>query len=480
MATDGLWDVMDGGEVSEEFNLVERKKRKKDRRSIFTIGFGRGTPDGFVRRLKSNGITKIIDVRGCPDKTGRDCFNCAGARRLCEGAGIEYENEKKLGNKPTRIGENLKNGGEEILEDLAMEIDAGDGDGEKRICVMCACGNYERCHRREVAGRIIGKCEKGVIARHIGRDGEITKEVLSLRELIPIGGEERKTPLEKHEEILSLGELIKNEKGIGGEERKTPLEKHEEILSLGELIKKGNEGHNYRETSSLGELIKTQMKTEQIFKINGRIETIEPKKEGEWRKEGGEGETTAGEEENENRVEWEESRETSSQEEEIEEIEEDRSGGKREESRETLSQEEVNEEIVNRFLESIEGEKERRNENHAREPGLAEERKKEHGKIEREEIEIKKQLLGNSSRQNKTPKVANQGGKSKIAMGEPREERKGKGVWEERKIAQEARAIKDEEEEVARAILASLTEEEEVAIEIISDEIEGLHRKRIL
>lgn len=127
--------------------------------TFFTAGYEQSEPADFIRRLQSNGVEMIVDVRDMPLSRKRG-FSKNQLQELLAEVDIEYLHVKPLG-APKEIRDPLRAGGswweyikgyERVLKKQAAEIDALIKLArEKRICLLCFERNPAECHRSLVA-----------------------------------------------------------------------------------------------------------------------------------------------------------------------------------------------------------------------------------------------------------------------------------------------------------------------------------------
>lgn len=129
---------------------------------LFTIGYQALTPAEFVKRLKTAGVERVVDVRELPLSRRRGFSKSPLAATLGR-AGIEYEHVRELGNpKPTRdrykSGDveggaheyrvHLHNGSYSALVELAESL------ADVKTCLLCVEASHAECHRAVIAGAI--------------------------------------------------------------------------------------------------------------------------------------------------------------------------------------------------------------------------------------------------------------------------------------------------------------------------------------
>lgn len=142
--------------------------------TLFTIGYGawkdtkRRMP-GMISALRDAGVTMLVDIRHspCASDPGESGNYVAkpwnlqvesGIATEIHEVGIEYRWLVELGNPQKRdpkmsvLLSHLKSGscqwpvnrGLEMLKQFVTEAN-------QRCCVLCACDEYEKCHRRLIA-----------------------------------------------------------------------------------------------------------------------------------------------------------------------------------------------------------------------------------------------------------------------------------------------------------------------------------------
>jgi uncharacterized protein (DUF488 family) len=150
----------------------------------FTIGHSTHPIEQFVALLERHGIQVLCDVRRFPGSRRNPQFNVGPLRDSLAGAGIAYEwvgeelggrrrPSRSAGESPWRVAafrgyaEYMETpefaGGLERLEELARE---------RRTAIMCAEGDWRRCHRRLIADALTERWWRVVHIRPDGRTEE--------------------------------------------------------------------------------------------------------------------------------------------------------------------------------------------------------------------------------------------------------------------------------------------------------------------
>lgn len=151
---------------------------------LFTIGHSTHPADRFVALLRRHGVELLCDVRRFPGSRRNPQFNVGALRETLAEAGIAYEafgDELGGRRRPTRPAEQSPwrvegfrgyaeymetpefAAGLERLERLARE---------RRTAIMCAEGDWRRCHRRLVADALTARGWRVIHIRPDGRTEE--------------------------------------------------------------------------------------------------------------------------------------------------------------------------------------------------------------------------------------------------------------------------------------------------------------------
>jgi uncharacterized protein (DUF488 family) len=149
---------------------------------ILTVGHSTHPAEEFVALVRTHGVEVVCDVRRFPASGRNPQFNAHALRESLAGAQIAYEPfgeelggrrrpTRPAGESPWRV-EGFRGYAEymetppfqtglERLEEVARE---------RRAAVMCAEGNWRRCHRRLIADALTAR---GWLVIHIGPDSRI-------------------------------------------------------------------------------------------------------------------------------------------------------------------------------------------------------------------------------------------------------------------------------------------------------------------
>lgn len=111
--------------------------------TIYTIGHGARSTDGFIGILTEARIQTLVDVRAFPSSKRHPHFSREPLAAALADAGIDYKWEGKAlgGYRRVPYAEHMKTA-------RFRDVAAGLADGE---CIMCAETKPEDCHRLHIA-----------------------------------------------------------------------------------------------------------------------------------------------------------------------------------------------------------------------------------------------------------------------------------------------------------------------------------------
>jgi uncharacterized protein (DUF488 family) len=142
--------------------LIRRSLVDRSCLVAWTIGYENMALDGFVSKLKSNGIEQVIDVRELPLSRKKGFSKTSLDSSLLK-AGLVYFHLRELGT-PKKLRDEFRNGGsasaffEEYKDHLKRNRRAFDIlQGLATIrpsAIMCFEKDYEHCHRKVIAERL--------------------------------------------------------------------------------------------------------------------------------------------------------------------------------------------------------------------------------------------------------------------------------------------------------------------------------------
>ncbi len=124
--------------------------------SLTTIGYAHATQDALIAALREAKVEFLADIRALP-LSRRAGFSKNSLKAAVEEAGIAYAHFKHLGTPKegrdaARKGDyatlrRVYEGQLELPEALAQMAEIKTLAAEKRICLLCYCGEAEKCHR---------------------------------------------------------------------------------------------------------------------------------------------------------------------------------------------------------------------------------------------------------------------------------------------------------------------------------------------
>jgi len=130
---------------------------------LYTVGYGgKKTFADFFNLLKSNNVALLVDIRISPLCGFNQDFSGRNLDKLITKNGLKYEHFMELGNiwkdfqgefekdqRDSLYLELLDNAGELLTRRLRDKVAKYQGIGG--VCIMCACGTHEDCHRGKVS-----------------------------------------------------------------------------------------------------------------------------------------------------------------------------------------------------------------------------------------------------------------------------------------------------------------------------------------
>ncbi len=127
---------------------------------LYTIGFTKKSAENLVNKLKSNNVTKILDIRLSPNSQQAGYAKQDTLEYILRLNGIKYEHNSLLAPTKEILEEYRKEGNWEkyekdfnlLLEDRKSNVKINwDHEENKRICLLCTESEPNKCHRRLVA-----------------------------------------------------------------------------------------------------------------------------------------------------------------------------------------------------------------------------------------------------------------------------------------------------------------------------------------
>lgn len=127
-------------------------------RKLYTIGYEGADLEGFLRAMKTLGVTTVLDIRELPLSRKRGFSKNALAEALSK-IGVGYRHERALG-CPPEIRNRLKEDGDykryfsafnRYLETQLDLVERLVGELDGTIALLCYERDPDYCHRRSVA-----------------------------------------------------------------------------------------------------------------------------------------------------------------------------------------------------------------------------------------------------------------------------------------------------------------------------------------
>ncbi|SMO59700.1 Protein of unknown function, DUF488 [Balnearium lithotrophicum] len=140
---------------------------------IFMTGYSNLPQDKFIENLKKNSITMVIDIREKPYSRWQPWTSIKKLPDILFKNGIKY---KWMGGS---LGGSLfwKDGEEcGLFKETEKKVWLGlekvvDIAKKEKVCLMCACGNFDKCHRSIIAVFLISDYQVNVF--DIAKDGSL-------------------------------------------------------------------------------------------------------------------------------------------------------------------------------------------------------------------------------------------------------------------------------------------------------------------
>jgi putative N-acetyltransferase (TIGR04045 family) len=166
----GWEDFGDGGVVAGEPHRSMRSSLPR-RRTLFTVGYQRHTPESLVEMLREAGVRILFDVRQRASSRKKG-FSKTALQQVLETAGIEYAHLPRAGSPPDVRKDFITTGDRkvftsrylshiaevpQVLDEAASLLDDGPA------CLMCLEADPIGCHRLLFADELIKKVPDLVI-----------------------------------------------------------------------------------------------------------------------------------------------------------------------------------------------------------------------------------------------------------------------------------------------------------------------------
>jgi uncharacterized protein (DUF488 family) len=147
---------------------------------VFTIGHSSHPLDAFAALLHGAGVTQVADVRRWPRSRRHPHFDDDALAVELASSGVAYAHVAELGGHRDRLAGSVNDGWDlEAFNGYADHLASAEfGRGLERLlalaaarptAVMCAEGDWRRCHRRLLADVLVSRGLAGV--RHVAPDG---------------------------------------------------------------------------------------------------------------------------------------------------------------------------------------------------------------------------------------------------------------------------------------------------------------------
>lgn len=144
-------------------------------KEIFTIGFAKKSAEDLISTLKTNNVTKILDVRLSPNSQQSGYAKQDTLEYILRLNGIKYEHNALLAPTKQVLEDYRKDKDWEkyeksfnlLLDERKPSIKINfDNVENRRLCLLCTESEPNRCHRRLVAEYIV-KQRKDIQINHI-------------------------------------------------------------------------------------------------------------------------------------------------------------------------------------------------------------------------------------------------------------------------------------------------------------------------
>jgi uncharacterized protein (DUF488 family) len=155
---------------------------------LFTIGHSSHPLEPFTALLRDAGITQVADVRRWPRSRRHPHFDDDALAVELASAGIAYAHVAELGGHRDRLAGSPNDGWDvEAFNGYADHLASAEfGRGLERLlalatarptAVMCAEGDWRRCHRRLLADVLVARELADV--RHVAPDGSVAPHAVT-------------------------------------------------------------------------------------------------------------------------------------------------------------------------------------------------------------------------------------------------------------------------------------------------------------
>jgi uncharacterized protein (DUF488 family) len=157
-------------------------QRVDSRAEILTVGHSTHDAERFVRLVRAHQLELVGDVRRYPGSRRHPQFNADALAATLADAGIAYEplGEQLGGRRRARADSRHTEWRVAAFQAYADHMDTEEFAAgvehlerlarERRMAIMCAEGDWRRCHRRLISDALV---ERGWRVIHIRPDGRI-------------------------------------------------------------------------------------------------------------------------------------------------------------------------------------------------------------------------------------------------------------------------------------------------------------------
>lgn len=156
--------------------------------TVFTVGHSSHALDAFAALLRGHGVTQVADVRRWPRSRRHPHFDDDALAVELAPSGIAYAHLPELGGHREPVAGSVNDGWPEAAfngyadhlgsEELALGLARLRELRAARVtAVMCAEGDWRRCHRQLLADALVVR--EGVAVAHIAPDGGVERHAVT-------------------------------------------------------------------------------------------------------------------------------------------------------------------------------------------------------------------------------------------------------------------------------------------------------------
>lgn len=155
---------------------------------LYTVGHSSHALDAFAALLRAHGVTQVADVRRWPRSRRHPHFDDDALAVELAPSGIAYAHLPELGGHRDPVAGSVNDGWDVpafngyadhlATPELARGLERLAALRAARVtAVMCAEGDWRRCHRQLLADVLVAR--DGVEVQHIAPDGTFERHVLT-------------------------------------------------------------------------------------------------------------------------------------------------------------------------------------------------------------------------------------------------------------------------------------------------------------